>query len=256
MRSFIAFLRKEILDQVRSGKAAVIGILFILFGIMNPAIAKMTPWLLEMMADSLAESGMSITLGEVTALDSWMQFFKNMPLALIAFILLQSSIFTKEYSSATLVLSLTKGLERYKVVVSKALILTVLFSIGYWICFGITYGYTAYFWDNSIVSSLIPAVIYWWLFGMLTIAVMTLFSCICTTNSAVLLCTGGFVLVSYVIGLFPKLCKYTPTYLMSGSSLIYGLSEASDYVSAVIITAVMILICIALSIPVFNKKQI
>ena len=96
MRSFIAFLRKESLDQMRSGKAAVIGILFILFGIMNPAIAKMTPWLLEMMADSLAESGMSITLGEITALDSWTQFFKNMPLALIAFVLLQSSIFTKE----------------------------------------------------------------------------------------------------------------------------------------------------------------
>ena len=42
------------------------------------------------------------------------------PLAgLIAFVLLQSSIFTREYTSGTLTLSLTKGLARYKVVLSK-----------------------------------------------------------------------------------------------------------------------------------------
>ena len=256
MRSFAAFFRKEILDQIRSGKAAVLGILFVLFGIMNPAIAKITPWLLEMMADSLAESGMSITVGEVTALDSWVQFFKNMPIALIAFILLQSSIFTKEYSSSTLILSLTKGLERYKVVLSKALLLTALFSVGYWICFGITYGYNAYYWDNSIALSLIPAVVFWWLFGVLTVSIMTLFSCIFSTNNAVLLGTGGAVLAPYVIGLIPKLSKYMPTYLTSGSSLIYGLSDAKDYVWAAIITSVITVLCYAVSIPIFNKKQI
>ena len=58
MRSFIAFIKKEITEQLRSGRLMILGTLFILFGIMNPAVAKLTPWLLEAMTDSLAESGM------------------------------------------------------------------------------------------------------------------------------------------------------------------------------------------------------
>lgn len=126
MRSLIAFIKKEFTEQLRSGRLIILGLLFVLFGIMNPAIAKLTPWLLETMADSLAESGMIITDVKVSAMDSWMQFFKNMPMGLIAFVLLESSIFTKEYTSGTLVLSLTKGLERYKVVISKALVLACI----------------------------------------------------------------------------------------------------------------------------------
>ena len=81
MKTFLAFLKKELLFQLRTGKGMILGILFVLFGIMNPAVAKLTPWLMEMMADSLAESGMIITGITVTAMDSWVQFFKNMPMA-------------------------------------------------------------------------------------------------------------------------------------------------------------------------------
>ena len=110
MRSLLAFTKKEITEQARTGKLLFLGILFVLFGIMNPAVAKLTPWLMEQMADSLADMGMNITEVTVTAMDSWVQFFKNIPMALIAFVLLESSIFTKEYRSGTLILSLTKGL--------------------------------------------------------------------------------------------------------------------------------------------------
>jgi len=75
----------------------ILGLLFVLFGIMNPAIAKLTPWLLETMTDSLAESGMIVTDVKVNAMDSWVQFYKNIPMGLIAFGLLESSISTKEY---------------------------------------------------------------------------------------------------------------------------------------------------------------
>ena len=151
------------MEQFRSGRLIILGMLFILFGIMNPAIAKLTPWMLEVLADSLAESGMIVTSVSVSAMDSWVQFFKNIPLTLVAFVLLESSIFTKEYQTGTLVLSLTKGLERYKVVLSKTSVLAVLWTAGYWLCFGITYGYNAYFWDNAVANHLMFSVVCWWL---------------------------------------------------------------------------------------------
>ena len=96
MRALFAFIKKELTEQARSGKLLFMTILFVLLGIMNPAIAKLTPWLLETMADTLATSGMTVTTVTVSALDSWVQFFKNMPIGLIAFVLLQGAIFTGE----------------------------------------------------------------------------------------------------------------------------------------------------------------
>ena len=256
MKSLFAFIKKEFTEQLRSGRLMFLGLLFILFGIMNPAIAKLTPWLLETMADSLAESGMIVTDVKVGAMDSWVQFYKNIPMGLIAFVLLESSIFTKEYTSGTLILSLTKGLERYKVVISKAIVLTALWSLGYWLCFGITYGYNAYFWDNSVAHNLIFSVLCWWLFGVMVVALMVLFSTVSSSNTGVLLGTGGVVLAFYLIGLLPKCGKYLPTYLADGNSLIYGLAEATDYIPSLLIAVAASVICFTVSIPVFNKKQL
>jgi len=256
MRSFIAFIRKEITDQLRSGRLMILGLIFVLLGVMSPAIAKLTPWMLELMSDTLAESGMNVGEVSVSAMDSWVQFFKNIPIGLIVFVLLQSSIFTREYASGTLVLSLTKGLERFKVVVSKTALLISLWTIGYWLCFGITYVYNAYFWDNSVAQNLIFSVVCWWLFGIFVIALTVLFSTLTSSNTGVLLGAGGVVLLSYMLGLIPKIAQYLPTYLTDGNSLIYGAVESREYVAAILITAFASIVCFAISIPVFNKKQL
>ena len=143
MRALFAFIKKELTEQARSGKLLFMTILFVLLGIMNPAIAKLTPWLLETMADTLATSGMTVTTVTVSAMDSWVQFFKNVPMGLIAFVLMQSNIFTKEYQSGTLILTLTKGLRRSHVVLAKTAVLMVLWTAAYWLYFAITYLYNA-----------------------------------------------------------------------------------------------------------------
>ncbi len=256
MKSLYAFVKKECMEQLRTGRLLITLALFVLFGIMNPAIAKLTPWLIEIMADSLAESGMTITDIQISAVDSWVQFFKNLPIGLIAFVLLQGSIFTKEYSSGTLVLSLTKGLERCKVVISKASVLTAIWSLGYWLCFGITYLYNAYFWDNTVAQNLVLSVVCWWLFGVFVISLMTLFSTVSFSNTGVLIGTGTTVLASYIVGLLPKANTYLPTMLTDGNSLLYGVAEANAYTSALAVTALVTILCFAVSIPIFNKKKL
>lgn len=256
MIAWIAFTKKELLEQSRSGKLLFLAILFALFGIMNPAVAKLTPWLLKVFADSMAEGGMTITMGEITAMDSWVQFFKNIPMALIAFILLEGGIFTKEYQAGTLVLSLTKGLDRHTVVLSKTLVLTLLWTLGYWLCFGITYGYNAYFWDNSIAQNLLFSVVCWWVLGLWVIGLMVLFSTVFGSSTGVFLSTGGVVLACYLIALLPKNGKYMPTFLSDGNSLIYGLKAANDYTAALVIASVMVLVCPIAAVVCFHKKQL
>lgn len=96
MKSLLAFIKKETMEQFRSGRLMILGILFVLLGVMNPAVAKITPWLLEILADSLAESGMTVTPVTVSAMDSWVQFFKNTVVASLICFAVSIPIFNKK----------------------------------------------------------------------------------------------------------------------------------------------------------------
>jgi len=256
MKSLLAFMKKEYLEAARTGKIVILLLLFVLFGIMSPAIAKLTPWMMETLSDSMAESGLIVTNIQVNALTSWTQFFKNIPIALIAFVLIFSDIFTKEYKSGTLLLVLTKGLSRYKVVLAKTVLLLLLWTVGYGICFGITYGYNAYFWNNSIINNLLFSVTIWWLFGVWVICLIVLFSSLLQNNAGVILCVGGTVLLSYLLSIIPKVKAYSPTVLINTNSILTGVEEIDAYVKAIVITVFLCIVCVAVSIPIVNKRQL
>ena len=256
MTAFVAFLKKELIDYLRSGKLLLFGIIFTLFGVMNPAIAKLTPWLMELFAEELGESGIIMTEVTVNALTSWVQFFKNMPMALIAFVLVCGGAFTKEYSSGTMVLLLSKGLDRYKVVLAKTAVLTLLWTAGYFLCFGVTYAYNAYFWDNSIATGLGFAVLAQWLIGIFVIATTVFFSTVFSAYSYVLLGVGGTYIVAYVLSIIPKIGKYSPVYLLNSAAVVGASSDASTYMASLAVNLVLCGAFIVFSIPIFNKKTI
>ena len=248
MKSIITFTKKEFLDHYRNKKLLILLIIFVILGIMSPAIAKLTPLMMELMADSLKESGILVTNIKVDALTSWQQFYKNIPLGLLAFVLIESNIFTKEYQSQTLTLPLTKGLNRISVVISKVITMIVIWSIVYWLCFIITYSYNAYFFDNSIIDNLFYGIICFWIFGIWIISLMALFSTRFISNTSVLTTTGIMVFIVYLISLIPTISKYLPTALMNGLGVIDNL--------AIVVTIAISWILLLISIPIFNKKQI
>ncbi len=256
MKSLLAFTRKEWTEHLRSGRVLILGILFLFFGIMNPAVAKLTPWLFETLADSYTGAGIVFTGVAVTALDSWVQFFKNIPIALIVFILLESSVFTREYRSGTLLLSLTKGLERWKIVIAKTLVPVLLWTACYWLCFGVTYGYTGYYWNNAAAQNLLFSALCWWLFGLWAVLLMVFFSTVFMSNTGVLAGTGGIFLICMLLGTFPRISRYLPTLLTDGNSLIYGAAKPDSYTLSLAVTAVTAAACFVAGIPVFNRKQL
>ena len=52
MKQLVAFIQKEFMEIVRNSKLLICGIIFALLGIMNPAIAKLTPWIIEMYSNT------------------------------------------------------------------------------------------------------------------------------------------------------------------------------------------------------------
>lgn len=256
MNSLIAFMKKEWMDLWRSGRLMILLMIFLIFGVMNPAIAKLTPWIMEMMAESMEQSGLMVTDVTVDAMTSWTQFFKNIPMSLIAFVLISSNLFTKEYSKGTLILVLTKGLNRYKVIVAKAVMLFLTWSACYWLCFGVTFAYNAYFWDNNVAHNLMEAVLFYWIAGVFAVVMMVLFSVVCSNGTGVLLGTGGVFATCYLVSMVPKAAKFLPTKLMGTAGLLSGVDEVADYREALIVTSVIIVLALVASVPILNKKKL
>lgn len=255
MRQFIAFTKKEILEQLRTGKLLLFVILFTLFGIMNPAIAKLTPWLMEMMSEQFAGSGMAVTVVEVDALTSWMQFFKNMPMALVIFLILFSGILTTEYQKGTLINVVTKGMKRWKILFSKMIVMIGIWSIGCLISFGITFGYNAFFWDNDAAHNLAAAVGCFYLLGLWLISVLVLASVFSRSSGAVMLMVAAAFGVSYLLGLFPAVKEYMPSYLMDSANLLAGIKDMGDYRIAAVVTVMLIVVGNILSVAAFRYKN-
>ena len=193
MNGFSPFLKKEFFELYRKGRLLLFGILFVFFGILAPATAKLTPALFKMMSGELEQQGIIIKEISSTAASSYEQFFSNLSIILIVFVVVFASSITSEFSKGTAIPLLTKGLSRVSFFLSKLLSSLTIWSAGLWLCFGITYGYTAYYWKDDSVQSVIPAVLLWWLFSVMVICLMFFFASFLQTHIQVMICTGGSV---------------------------------------------------------------
>ena len=256
MRTFGAFLKKEIMDLMRSGRFVLLVIIFVLFGIMNPAMAKLTPWLMQTMSESLENTGLSITEITVDAMSSWTQYYKNAQMAVIVFVLVISNILTKEYQSGTLILVLTKGFSRVKVILAKTGILFAVWSICYWLCLGITYVYNDYFWDNSVAAHWMFAAVCYWLFGVWLISVIMLFSAIAKSNTIVLLGVAAVYAGLNILAMFRRIASYLPIKLTAGLSILSGETVPSDYRTAIWITIITAVVMLVAAVMIFNKRML
>jgi len=254
MRAYLAFTRKEFYESARTYKLVIMAAVFLLLGVMNPATAKLTPLLLS----EFMPEGITITLGAPTALDSWAQFYKNVPqMGLIVLVILYSGMISNEFSHGTLINMLTKGLSRSTVIISKFTMAVITWSASYALCFIVTYVYTAYFWSGEGIHHIIFAALCVWIFGIVLLSVM-IFSGVLFKNSyGCLLFTGGFVMLLLLINIIPKVQEYNPIALTSNNmALLTGDLSISDFTLPIIISAIVIVGMVGLAIPIFNKKQL
>lgn len=252
MRAFLAMTKKELMESLRTYKLLIVAAVFLLFGMLNPITAKIMPKLLS----SFMPEGMTVTLSEPGAIDSWIQFYKNMSTQLILFIIVFSGIVANELSRGTLINMLTKGLSRKTVILSKFTAAISIWTVSYLICFGTTFAYTMYLLPGELPNVAFSAFCMW-LFGVLQISIMLLGGVMSGSIYGSLLLAGGFTGLLMVINMAPKLEKYNPYLLSSGSvSLLTSNIDISDFYVSICVTLVLIFFFIIGSIMLFDKKQI
>lgn len=255
MRAFIAFAKKEFIENTRTYRLFIMGIIFLLLGIMNPLVAKITPTLLE----SLSAQGIQITIPQPTALDSWAQFFSNMAqMGMLTLLIIFSGIMANEIKRGTLIPLLTKGLKRRTVVLAKFTAASGIWTACYLLSFAVTFYYTAYFWPMHGMHHAFLSFFGMWLFGILLLAFLVFGGILFRHSYGSLLLTGGMLVAMLLVNIHPKLHKYNPITLSGGGNmtLLAGQTPAADFVPAMLICAGMVLLLVGASIALFNKKQL
>lgn len=255
MNGYWAFVKKEFLEYARTYKLLILGLVFLLFGLMNPLTAKFTPDLLGV----LAPEGLQITLPEPTALDAWAQFFKNVSqIGLIVLVVLFSGMLATEFAKGTLVQMLTKGLSRSAVLLAKWTGAAVLWTGAYGLCFAVTGLYTLYFWREGVATGpLLHAVLALWLFGLLLLSALLLGGVLWKTHAGGLLFVGGFVVLLFVLNVFPVLRGGNPIALAADNlTLVQGEAEAGALGLPACVAVGLSAAFVAVACVVFRRKQL
>lgn len=254
MKQLFIFSKKELTECIKTKRFLIAEIIFILFGLMNPLLAKLMPRIIE----STLPKNTSTSIPTPTSLDSWTQFFKNInQLGLIILVILFCDIVSRELANGYLINFLTKGLSRWAIILSKQFLIWFVWTTSLLTSFLVTAGYTRYYFNDQLSRHLFPAIFALWLFGMLLITVVVTGSTISANGAKGLFLSGGFYALGLFSTIFTTTKSYNPFSLMTQNvQLLQGKQNLANYGSALLITVFLILTSLIISLTVLNHKQI
>lgn len=254
MRSFLVFLKKEFVEQVKTYKAIILLAVFLIFGMMSPLLAKLTPEIFK----SMKMEGMQFTIPDPTFIDAYGQFFKNLSqMGFIVILLVFSGMISQEISRGTLINILSKGLSRTSVVLSKFVAAVTTWTVCYVISVLTCFGYTFYLFGSHSPSNFFLSLFTMWLFGIFVLALITLCSAVVSGNYGGLLLSGGVLGILLILGAFPNIVRFNPTFLAScNTGLLSNTADKGDVFTAMFVTVIAIVLCLVLAVLSFNKKKL
>ena len=141
-------------------------------------------------------------------------------------------------------------------IAAKFAVLLACWSVCYYLTFGVTLGYSAYFWDNSIAHHLGLAAFCPYLLGVWLLSLILLFSAFFNSGMYVLLATGAAYGVCYALAAFPALAPWLPVRLDAAFSLLGGALAPGDFAAAIAVAAVLSALNVFLAAAGFQKKQL
>jgi ABC-2 type transport system permease protein len=253
----VAFLRKEFTAIFKTYRFWVIPVVLFFFSVMSPAMAKLTPQIL----DAAMPKGMAIKMPAPQLTDAFAQWFKNLSqIGVLAIILLTMGIVAEEKTSGTILLIVTKPVSRANVILSKFFAQSTWLGISFIAAAAICYVYAAVIFKFQKLAEFAQANVLYLMYFILVVAVTIFFSAVMKNQIA----AGGLTLIatmgiSIVAALSPTFDKYAPTGLTTvGLKLALGQKGAELSRSAwpAAITVLCIAALLAISIVIFNREEL
>lgn len=228
--SYYILLKKEMVEAFRTYRFFIIVSIFVLFGLASSVTAKLLPEIIQALGGS---DGIEIRLPDPSVYDSWLQFFSNhSQMTLIIFLITFGNTLGKELTNGTLVLLVTKGVNRNAAMFAKVIYQSLLWFGGLLLSFGITYFYNLWLFpgESQNIPSLLFYLVQIGLFGALFITVDNFGQVLLPKAQGGLLLSFVLLALLFIINIVPALAKANPMKLIevSADGLKNGLGSISS----------------------------
>lgn len=249
------FLKKELLEAWRNYHILIITIVFVIFGIEGPLMAKLTPDILKMAANS---SQIVIKLPDPTSVDAWQQYYKNMTqIGIYLLAVIFSGTVSSELSRGTLINLVTKGLPRYAIILSKYIMAMIQWIIAVLLAFLINWAYTAYYFPDTKTPNIWMGMWPLLVFGLLFVAVTILGSTFGKSNYMGFLLAVAVFIVLTLLNMFRNVKRWNPISLVSDNmSLVRGTEKITHLLPAIWVTIGFATVIVILAITILKKKRL
>jgi len=254
MKPLTAYIKKELIESIYNFRLIITLSIFFLVGVISPLGARFLPEILNQFLDA----GIEFYLPEPTYLDAYHQLFENITqLAMIAFVLVFGNTLSGELSKNSLQILLSKGLSRWAVVLSKYVVMVVIWTLSLALSTISCYLYTYYFFGSHRPENLFEGMLALWVFGAFIIGILIWINVLIKSYSICLLLFAICIGVLYLLNLLELLTIYNPVTLL-GVFRNLSLQEAifSDYTILLSITSGFSMLFLLLATYLIYRKSI
>ena len=254
MTGFGVLLGKELREQWRTMRLVVVGVFFLVFGIVSPLTARYTPELIKSFGGSQFSG---VTIATPTIADAVAQFVKNVGgTASLAAILLAMGLVAAEKERGTAGFVLTRPADRGAFVLAKmAAVATTLFLAMALAGIG-AYAYTAMLFAVPSPLGWAAMCLFLWL-GQLVLAAITLLASTALRSTAM---AGGIGFLAYIalsiLGALPALGAFTPQGLNAPATAVALGQPVVDLLQPLAGTVALVLVPVAAAWLTFRNQEL
>jgi ABC-2 type transport system permease protein len=254
VRIFWVALRKELIEQWRSYRLVVVGVVLLVFGFASPLLAKYGPEIIRL---ALPEGEEILKLiPSPTAADAVSQYLKNISqFGILLAVLMAMGSVAQEKDKGTAALMLVKPMPRGVFLAAKMVALGLTFAVGM-----VLAGAACYYYTMLLFEALsLPA----WLalngLLLLFILVYVALTLLCSTLSQSQVVSGalafGFLVVLSALGAVPRLGEYMPGRLNAWAGSLF-VGEGVSAWPALAVSAGLIIAALLAAWLIFERQEL
>ncbi len=254
MNGYGVFARKELREIVRTWRIWVLPAIILFFAFSGPVLARFTPEIVGALAGSQLGHFALPTPGYSDAYSAWIKNLSQV--TLFALIIIYGGIVSSETKSGTAILVLTKPVSRGAFVAVKAVVhsaflvvLLILGTLATWAVTLATFGTApgGALWTSSLL---------WLVYGVLFMAVMTLFSVlISSATGAAGAGIGTYALLS-IASIWKPLGDYSPAGLPGKAAALAAHGTTDSAAWPILISLALSIVLVAAAALLFRRKEL
>jgi ABC-2 type transport system permease protein len=252
MRGFAVLLIKEITEQWRTGRLPVVAVIFLLFGLASPVLAKYTPDIVK-----LAASSIDIHVPTPTIKDAVAQLIKNLSqVGVLTAILLAMGSVAGEKESGTAAFVLVKPVSRFAFIAAKFSGLALTMAAAVILSGSAAYLYTELLFEPLSVLGFAAACLVI-LLGLLEIAAVTFLGSTLVRSPIPAAGIGLVALViAGIVSSLPNVGHFTPFGLNELAMNLALQQTATGWDWPLVANAGFVVIALAASWLAFRRQEI